>query len=106
MAVEAPEVTADRGNGEGLRAREAVEQGLLFYGIHVPGTGFPVDQGIESASPVLPDITDTPFTIAYNAVVPAKATVYLAVVTSVVEGGFFHDGPFSQAGVVFSVAAR
>lgn len=83
-----------------------MEQGLLLYGIHVPGTGSPIDQGIESASPVLPDTTDTPLTIAYDAVVPAKVTVYLAVLTSVVEGGFFHDGPFSRAGVVFSSAAR
>jgi hypothetical protein len=83
-----------------------VEQRLLFYGIYVPGARFPVYQGIEGAPPVFSDTADASFTIAYRAVMPAKVTVYPAVLTFLVKGGFFHDGPSFRAGAVFSVAAR
>ena len=83
-----------------------MEQGLLFYGIYVPRTGFPVYQGVEGAATVHPDTTDTPFAIAYLAVMPAKVTVYLAVLTFLVERGFFHDGPSFRGSFVFSVVVH
>ena len=83
-----------------------MEQGFLFYGIRVPRTRFPVHQAKEGAALVHPDTADTPLTIAYRAVMPAKITVYLAVLTFLVKGGFFHDGPSFRAGDVFSAAER
>jgi hypothetical protein len=74
-----------------------VVQRLFLYGIDLSGARLAIDERIEGTTLVLPNTADAPFTIGYDAVVPAKVTVYLTVLTFVVKGGFFHDAPFSRA---------
>ena len=72
-------------------------QRLFLYGIDLSGAGLAIDERIEGTALVLANAADAPFTIGYGAVVPAKVTVYLTVLTLLVKGGFFHDEPFSRA---------
>ena len=83
-----------------------MEQGLLFDRVYVPGARFPVHERIEDAAPVLANRADTPFPVADDAVVPAKVAMYLAVLTFLVERGFFHDGLSFWGSFVFSVVLR
>jgi hypothetical protein len=72
-------------------------QRLFLYGVDMPGAGLAIDERIEGTTLVLANTADAPFTVGYGAVVPAKITVYLAVLTFLVKGGFFHGAPFSRA---------
>ncbi len=51
----------------------------------MPGAGHPVNQRIEGAAPVFPNAADTALALGNQAVMPAKATLYLIAVKFFIE---------------------
>src|SRR5438445_12823912 len=71
LAVRAEPVTSRRGYGEYLRARHVMSNGLLLYRVNVSGNHFPIDQGVEFATNILSDGTQTILSLRTGAVTSA-----------------------------------
>lgn len=55
LTVFAVQVTARRGDGKNLRARQKMKKGLLFYGVNVDGAGISIDDRPQHAVYIDPD---------------------------------------------------
>ena len=90
LALETPEVTTHRSEGEGGRPRKEVKDGLFFNRIHVEGDGSAKDEGVELSVPVLPDAAESSFKRRYDASVITEIALDLSSFQRLVKHGFFH----------------
>jgi len=73
------EVTSYSCNGERKTPRKEMEKGFLLNGVNVSGNKLFIDQTVEGSSSIFPNLTDTSFTVRYDAVMIAQAAFYFLV---------------------------
>ena len=73
LAEGAAEVAARRGDGEGARTGQEMEEGFLLDGIDVLGEDSPIDEAVEDPFPVFPDAAEAALAGIDPAAVGAEA---------------------------------
>ena len=88
LAVETSEIAAHGCNRVGTASGLELKEWFFFYRVYMLGNYLAIDKGIQRATFVFPDTTNTPFAVSNLAVMGAEKAIDIILFGFIIETGF------------------